>query len=172
MLRVKNIMPDNYVEIDAKAVLGSDIGKVKIRSFNKKPSCVNRCLVIILWAYHLCKTTDNELVLEIPLKIEREKFSSLKFDMGIYHLPTRKYTHFIEYDGFSGHFTDVKMITNDILKERFCLTVGVKLLRISPKYVLNLYQLDNWFFNDINLLSYFNPPDYNSRNELIHLLKI
>lgn len=172
MLRVKNRIPDNYVEIDASSITKSDIGKVKIRSFNKNPSTVNKCLLIILWAYHLCKTTNNELVLEIPLKIEREKCSSLKFDIGIFHLPTKKYTHFIEYDGFSGHFTDVKMMTNDVLKERFCLTVGVKLLRISPKYSLNLYQLDDWFFHEKQSLSYFNIVDYNSRNELIKNLKI
>ena len=37
MLRVRNIIPDNYVEINASTVMKSDIGKVKIRSFNRNP---------------------------------------------------------------------------------------------------------------------------------------
>lgn len=171
MLRVKNILPNNFVEIDADKIIGSNIGMVKIRSFNKKPSCVNKCLIIILWAYHSCKISGNELVLEIPLKIEKDKNSSLKFDMGIYNLSSKKYIGFIEYDGFTGHFTDVKQIGNDLLKERFCKTVSVKLLRISSRYVFNIQELDSWFVSK-EILSYFNQIDYSERNKLIKTLNL
>ena len=173
MLRVKNILPENFVEIDAEKIVGSHIGKVKIRSFNQKPSCVNKCLIIILWAYHACKTSGNELVLEVPLKLEKEvKNSCLKFDMGIFNLSTKKYIAFIEYDGFSSHFTDVKQISNDLLKERFCKTVNVKLLRISPKYVFNIRELDFWFMSKSKQISYFHFQDYSQRNELISILSL
>ena len=177
MLRVKNILPENFVEINADEIVGSNIGKVKIRSFNKKPSDVNKCLVIILWAYHACQISGNELVLEVPLKLEKEKTngnnnknSCLKFDMGIYNLSTKKYIAFVEYDGYSGHFTDVKQINNDLLKERFCKTVAVKLLRISPKYVFNIRELDFWFLSKDKIVSYFYSNDYSERNKLIETL--
>ena len=178
MLRVKNILPENFVEVDADEVVGSNIGKVKIRSFNKKPSDVNKCLVIILWAYHACKFSGNELVLEVPLKLERKeegnnnKNSCLKFVMGIYNLSTKKYIAFVEYDGYSGHFTDVKQIKNDLLKERFCKTVDVKLLRISPKYVFNIRELDFWFISKSKEISYFYPNDYSERDKLIKTFNI
>ena len=174
MLRVKNILPNNFVEIYPDEIVASNIGIVKIRSFNKKPSDVNKCLIIILWAYHACQISGNELVLEVPLKLEKEKAneknSCLKFDMGIYNLSTKKYVAFIEYDGFSGHFTDVKQINNDLLKERFCKTVSVKLLRISGKYVFNIRELDFWFLSKEKIVSYFYPNDYTERKKLIETL--
>ena len=176
MLRVKNVLPDNFVEINADNIVGSNIGIVKVRSFNKKPSCVQKCLIIILWAYHACTTSGNELVLEVPLKFEKDdeisKNSCLKFDMGIFNLSTKKYIGFIEYDGFSGHFTDVKQISNDLLKERFCKTVSVKLLRISSKYVFNIRELDFWFISKDRILSYFSPKDYSERDILIKNLNL
>ena len=176
MLRVKNILPNNFVEIDADKIVGSNIGILKIRSFNKKPSCVQKCLIIILWAYHACTTSGNELVLEVPLKFEKDddvgKNKNLKFDMGIYNLSTKKYIGFIEYDGYSGHFTDVKQISNDLLKERFCKTVGVKLLRISSKYVFNIRELDFWFISKDQIVSYFSSKDYSERDILIKTLNL
>jgi hypothetical protein len=176
MLRVKNILPNNFVEINTE-VVGANIGNVKVRSFNKNPSSVHKCLVINLWAYHTCASSGNELVLEVPLKIqipvkiEKEKNSCLKFDMGIFNLSTQKYTGFIEYDGFSGHFTDVKQIKNDLLKERFCKTVGVKLLRISSRYTFNIRELDFWFSQSSGV-SYFSPHDYLERNNLVKVLNL
>ena len=92
--------------------------------------------------------------------------------MGIYNLSTKKYIGFIEYDGFSGHFTDVKQISNDLLKERFCKTVSVKLLRISSKYVFNIRELDFWFISKDRIVSYFSSKDYSEREILIKTLNL
>lgn len=180
MLRVKNVLPNNFVEINT-GIVGSKIGNVKIRSFNKNPSSVHKCLIVILWAYHACVTSGNELVLEVPLKVEKNKEdkedkegknSCLKFDIGIYNLSSKKYIGFIEYDGYSGHFTDTKQIKNDLLKERFCKTVEVKLLRISSKYTFNIHQLDFWFYHNSEIISYFSKQDYLERDNLIKMLNL
>jgi hypothetical protein len=119
----------------------------------------------------MCATTGHELVLEVPLKIEKQRNSALKFDIGIFNREKKRYVAFIEYDGYSGHFTDIKQIQNDILKERFCLTVSVKLLRISSKFIFNIRELDNWFFST-NTICYFYPEHYFERNELIKRLDL
>lgn len=184
MLRVKNKLPVKHVFIEPKKVLKNkncNLGKIQVLSFCENVTTVNKCLKIILWGYHLCQVNPKyAMALEVPLSLKKEeeeeeyKNKTLRFDIGFYDTMSRRYTHFIEYDGHSGHYTDVKMITNDVMKERFCASLNVKLLRISSKYVLDYKQLDDWFYSSSlsSSVSYFLPDHYVERDKLVQRLNI
>jgi len=211
MLRIKNKLPNTYVSLNISKLYptcnsqssadhnDNPQSNIIIRSFHKNITTVDQCLKIILWSYIKCKENNYELVLEVPMTLEKEekekekdklndnsrqdkafKQKCLKFDIGLFNLTQKRYTHFIEYDCYSGHYTDINQIQNDVIKERFCSTVGVRLLRISNKYDLNIHDLDNWFISSDRVKSedtseyvtYFNKSDYSSRNQLISKLNI
>ena len=182
MLRVKNVLPNIRVIINPSKIINCKLSKIEVHSFTEKVSSVNKCLKIILWAYHLCVSNNHyQLALEVPLTLRNEeplslttqvKAKTLRFDLGFYDTKINKYTHFIEYDGHDRHYSDVKMIANDILKERFCDSLNVKLLRVSNKYELNYKELDFWFYSNPSNLTYLSPTHYRERNELISRLQL
>lgn len=195
MLRVKNKLPNKYVVIyPNKVIKNCQLKQIEVLSFCENVTTVNKCLKIILWGYHLCQVNPKyALVLEVPLSLKNEKTQepsrtiknkqegeediinkTLRFDIAFYDTMKGRYTHFVEYDGHTGHYTDIKMITNDVMKERFCASLNVKLLRISSKYSLDYTQLDEWFYNfeSSSSVSYFLPEHYTERNKLVEKLNI